>query len=97
MLQPNFNISALTNTFAIEDSYGHASDFRRQVSWLDNAIAVRLAFMKLEDQRVTQIHPHPNGGDVEDRLSTIYAKLTNTIYMISDHDLIRDGSDPRVR
>lgn len=33
----------------------------------------------------------------EDRLSTTNAELTNTICMISDHELIRDGSDPRVR
>lgn len=97
VLQPDLNISALTAGISTEESYSWLSTLGGRHCGSVYATAVRRAFMKLEDERATQIHPCPSDEDIEDRLSAIYAELTNTIHSILLYDLDRHGEDPRIQ
>ena len=92
VLQPELNISALTAAGArvVSEAWPPSLGGRSHGSIF--ATAVRLAFTKLEDERATQIHPHPSGQEFdEERMSSTYAELTNTIHSTLLHDVDRLG------
>lgn len=92
VLQPQLNVSALTATGPdIESlSWPHSIGGRYHGSIF--ATAVREAFIKMEDENVTQIHPHPSGQELAGELqSSSYAELTRVIHSTLLNDVDQNG------
>ena len=88
VLQPELNITALTAAGPQVESWSQAISNSGRGNDSLYATAVRLALIKMEDERATQVHPHPSGEEIDDeRLSTTYAELTNVIYSTLVHDV----------
>ena len=93
VLQPELNISALTAAGSEQMSEAWAPSLGGRSHGSIFATAVRLAFTKLEDERATQVHPHPSGEEIDDeRLSTTYAELARTIHSTLLYDVDRLGN-----
>jgi len=93
VLQPELNISAITAADSTEESFSWGESIGRRCHGSAYATAVRLAFVKLEDERATQIHPYPSGIEVDERFSTTYAELTSVIHSTLLHDMDRHGPE----
>lgn len=92
VLQLQLNISTLTAAGRGVQSLSWPSSIGGRYHGLVYAIAVREAFIKMEDENVTQFHPHPSGQELDGELqSSSYAELTNVIHSTLLNDVDRLG------
>ena len=84
LLKAPLNISAVTAADSREVSNSWQASIGTSYHGSMYATAVSRAFMSMEDEKATQIHPHPTGADLEssELASSSYAALSKTIYDI---------------
>ena len=93
VLQPQLNISALTAAGPEVQSWSWPSSIGGRFHGSVYATAVREAFIKMEDENITQFHPHPSGQELCGELQpSSYAELTRVIHspLLNNVDLLGD-------
>lgn len=81
VFQPELNISAFTAVGPLIETRSWGNSLGDRCHGSIDATAVREAFIKMEDEKTTQIHPHrPKGPLDEETPSGSFAELTSVIH-----------------
>ena len=81
VLQPELNISAFTAVGPLIETRSWGNSLGDRCHGSIDATAVREAFIKMEDEKTTQIHPHRPRGPLDEKTpSRSFAELTSVIH-----------------
>ena len=99
VLQPELNISAFTAAGPLEKIRAWDTSLGGRSHGSFYATSVREAFVEMEDEKATQIHPHrPRDSLDEEASSATYAELTKVIHSTLLYDIDPEfGPDDDIR